>query len=467
MKTILFIVNHSAQLKAPLKLILLLKENLNYKPLVYLNFSGGWNLWKEVEICQKNQIHFICDTEGQKQLEKGIDKGSEATSPYFSTVKNREPSFKDRIKLFLLDFFSILVIVRFLNKKIKELEKILIANEISILVLPEDAYGVHPLFNKAAKKLNIPTVLIPFTKSNHLEVLNDYQLVEVNGLNRLYCYISPKWEILYKDRFYMPFSLLKALTLDIVKVSPLNPFVLMGGRADLMLVENEDDIHYYQEAGINLKKMLKTGAIYQDTFHHIIFNYEERKAELFKRYNILCSKPVILCTLFPVATPINDEYGVYDYGTVENAISFWLKPLLECNQFQLWVHPHPRTNINFIKYLEGWHLKVMYEPIETILPFCDIHISGTSATTRMSLTLGKPILCYTDNYVFTDLEKFKGTVTVKTRAEYVNLIAKLKSDFSFFEKLKEEAKANIELFGPMDGKSGERILKVFESIKPI
>ena len=451
MKTVLFIVNHSAQLKAPLKLILLLKENPNYKPLVYLNFSGGWNLWKEIEICRKNDIPFVCE-------------GLNAENPYFVSAKTDSFGIKERVKKLLIQNFSVILGAKFLRKKVNELVLTLKENKVKILILPEDAHGIHPLFAKAASRNGIPTILIPFTKSNHLEILASFPIVKVKGLSWLYCLFRPKWKYNYKVGYYMPFSLSKIITHDIAGLSPIKPFVVTGGRSNLMLVENEDDVQYYQEAGIDSKKIVKTGAIYQDTFHDILSNFKKTQNDLYKKYNITNYKPVLLCTLFPIATKVTDSYGVLSYGTVDKAIDFWLRPLLECNKFQIWVHHHPRTNTNFVKYLEDWNLKVMAEPIESVLPYCDLVVSGISATTRMALSLGKPILCYTEEVLYTDIEKYRGTVTVNKGEEYLSLIEKLKSDFSFFEKLKEEAKVNMERFGPLDGKSYERILKVFDSI---
>jgi hypothetical protein len=208
--------------------------------------------------------------------------------------------------------------------------------------------------------------------------------------------------------------------------------------------------------------MLTTGAVYQDTFYEILINYDKRKRDFFIRNKIVSSKPVILVTLFPIATPVSAKYGVYNYGTVENAITFWLGPLLACSDFQLWLVHHPRTNLAFVSHLESWNLKVINEPIEVVMPFCDLHLAGTSATTRMSLALGKPIICYTDNSVYTDLSPYRGTVTVKTGPEYREIIGKLKNEKEFFNKLHADAKENSSLFGAIDGKAYERIVNVFE-----
>lgn len=463
-KTVLFVVNHSAQLKAPLRLIILLKSSKKYKPLVYINFSGGWNLWKEIEICKDNDIAFICDEEGYKIINKGIAVKENAVSPYHAVPSQTEVNFRSRFKQKVVSIFSAWIQARYMRQKVKQLKKTLTDCKVDILVVPEDAYGIHALFVKAAKKLGIPSVLIPFTKSNHFELFSSHPVKRLHGISRIYCYFRSNWKINYKGGSYIPFDFSRVLAHELTGISPRQPFSIMGGKADIMLVENADDMNYYGACEIPCDKMVKTGAIYQDEFYHILRDFDSAKKLFYLKHDIKSSKPVMLCTLFPVATPVDADYGIYNYGTVRKAVEFWLKPLIQCDRFQLWVHHHPRTNRIFIDYIESWNLKVIHEPIESVMPFCDIVISGISATTRMALTLGKPILCYTEEVSFSDLDNYTGTVTVGAGEEYIDLINKLSNNETFFEILKRDAKLNMSNFGTLDGKAYQRILEVFDKV---
>jgi hypothetical protein len=462
MKKLLFVVNHSAHLKSPLTLILKLKSDEKFSPIVFLNFAGGWNLWKEVEICKKHEIAFVTDFEGALQHREGLSFRSAATSPYNDLKRQNGWSTWLLFKGFLRKNFAVVLQIRFLLSKVRELEALLKKNQIDALVVPEDSYEIHSILIKAAKNLAISSILIPFTKSNELEILDVYPIRKLSPLSMFYVRLISKWKMVHRNINIIPLPLMKIISLDVMRLSPKQPYLLMGGHSDIMLVENSEDFAYYKKAGIAEEKMLTTGAVYQDTFYEILVEYDKRKRDFFIRNKIVSSKPVILVTLFPIATPVSANYGVYNYGTVENAITFWLGPLLACSDFQIWLVHHPRTNLAFVSHLESWNLKVINEPIEVVMPFCDLHLAGTSATTRMSLALGKPIICYTDNAIFTDLSPYRGTVTVKTGPEYMEIIDKLKNEKEFFNKLHADAKENSSLFGAFDGKAYERIVNVFE-----
>jgi hypothetical protein len=462
-KRLLFYVHVSSHLKAALKLIEKLKTSERYEPIVYLNYGGGWNLRKEVTLCKQLSIPFITDSVGaaDPDSKKGLEADDYLETPYYTPKRGSNTrSIKERVKGFVIKSLPVFVYWYYSRKRISEFMEFLSTNDIDAVILPEDPYDDTAFMVKAARNLQRPSVLIPFAKSNH----DDIPKVKMTWLSKLFCSVFPKWKMSFKGVEYMPAKLSTVIVTELMQIAPVQPFSRMGGRSQVMLVENEDDLIYYKENGIPEKKMIKTGAVYQDVFVEILAAKSDFKTNLCAKYKIVDRRPVILCNLFPIATPVDQVYVGYDYSSVREAISFWLDPLLAAKNFQVWINHHPRTTIEYVKYLEKLDLKVIYEPIEDVLPLCDLYVTGASSTNRMALTLAKPIVCYTEEFVYTDLDKFKSATVPNTKPEYLAAIKKVTEDEAHFKYITACAKEDAKNFGPIDGTSYERILSTFDSL---
>jgi hypothetical protein len=129
------------------------------------------------------------------------------------------------------------------------------------------------------------------------------------------------------------------------------------------------------------------------------------------------------------------------------------------------LRPHPRLTDEEIGHLENFGVKVSRWDTATLVPLCDLFVASVSATIRWAIACGKPVVNY-DVYQmhYEDYKNVDGVLTVFSKKDFSQSITRLTSDAAYYQQVSKLQKKEMSKWGRLDGKSSERMLKLFDDV---
>ena len=100
----------------------------------------------------------------------------------------------------------------------------------------------------------------------------------------------------------------------------------------------------------------------------------------------------------------------------------------------------------------------------SLIPHCDVYVASVSATIRLAIAAGKPVInydCY--RYRWQDFAKVAGVITVEDEASFHRELARL-SDPSARDALAARQREFAARANLLDGRAGERMLALVERL---
>ena len=330
-----------------------------------------------------------------------------------------------------------------------------------VLILPEDnvAYPTGALI-RAAKARDVPSLIVPYTIANAEEIAEaywdnpDYSLSRWR--NRLVSRLYPRWIHEHKGRKLLPLPPDQILVIERLGLAPPQPWVINSGSADCLAVENPFMLRYYLAAGLPRDTMVVTGALADDVLFHSLDRPTGGPEPPSRR-------PVLLCALPP------DQYRsrrrTAEFDSYETLVRAWATELIEARGFEVVVRLHPRTLKEDLPYLESeYGLRVATDDTAALVAGCDVFLASVSATIRMAIAAGKPVInydCY--RYRYSDFVDVPGVVNVEDRGAFRAALTRL-ADGRSREKLAARQREFAAREFPLDGRSGTRLLAVIEAL---
>jgi len=370
---------------------------IGYVPVFYL----------EVDVSDKNTLvnrvsldgYFFTDGTKSYPPEVNISSSKEFVKPsiyQFSNAQFKTPSYQKVRKYFArlkaLVFFPQLL---YISQKAYVTKKIINSIKPSLLITAEDIGYGSPYLVSAAKKLNIPSIVCPFSMANSEEYIFSKTLYNIYPSNRsiaskinffLITTFFPTWVKECNGRKYTKSDyFLIPLVCYFFGGYVLNPWTITGGKSDVVFVESDFIKDYYVKAGTCSEKIKIVGA------------YRDRKANFraddkFSLAKKIGADAALKWVVFsPSPDHINND--VYpDYATMfTNVIG-----LMQHANVVVIVSLHPRLkkeDFNFIS--ESYQQLVLVEgQVEMLIEFCDLFIASGSASIRYALAFRKPIINY-------------------------------------------------------------------------
>jgi hypothetical protein len=329
-----------------------------------------------------------------------------------------------------------------------------------LLAASEDVY-LYVLI-KTAKDLMIPSVIIPFTIANAREPAEAYfdrpeHIVSASMINKLVARKYPHWVYEHRDR-----KLLRNPAYDIVAIehlgfAPSSPWTY-NSEGTVIAVENDFMFKYYRKEGLTPERMVVTGALYDDLLVKVRKDADRLRAVLYRELELPSDRPLLLCALPPSQFPRKCEFNDY-----EQMVCFWMQTLASLSGWNIIVRPHPRMTDEEIEPLRKFGLAITNRDTASLVPLCNIYVASVSATIRWAIACGIPVVNY-DVYQM-DYEDFKevgGVVTVNDGDSFITILKNLTSNHDYYEEVANRQRMEMAAWGKMDGKSGERMLKLFE-----
>ena len=441
----------------------LLKESQKYSPLIYLDGSRH-DLKSIQEECEENSYDYVLDTDNSIKRESLTSRSHER-----EPSQNTESKIAVKPRSFLIEFLSY---SRFLKSTFRFFLRLLKENEIQLLLVTRDGIGHnYNILVKAAKRMNISVVIIPFTVANAVEpalkIYLDYNHRIKSGIARMVASIYSNWVYKFRGSKLLRLRAPHILASELFGFGTKQPWLDYSGNADFIAVESEFMKDYYLSENIPNAKLKFTGSLYEDKLTVNIKNGENEKRALFDKYGWDISKKLILCAFPPIyegREKLLDQNYFY-FKTLGELIDFWIDSLVSCSNAQVIINPHPRSKLKFMKHIEEKGVVIITDELVKLMPLCDIFVASMSATIRMAVACGKPVLNYDMNkYGYTDFIDIAGVITVEEKDQFEQELKKLTDQEEYYKQVEAAQIEKSNYFGTLDGKAKERTLKVLDDL---
>lgn len=331
----------------------------------------------------------------------------------------------------------------------------------AIVIVDEPATIQLFLTVRSAAKMNIPTVVIPYSISNESEPLESYKDNPRHIVSkRMTPYIKklfPRWCRFYEGNLLIRLPIESIIIWKLFNLQDDNPWMYCTGYSRAVVATSEFHKQYLQRSGVPSEKIINLGTLCDDV---LATSFLKRKARK-ERTDEVHEKPLLLCGLPP------DQSRETVYGSYTDFLLAWADCLLKAEKagWQVVVRPHPAVKDDAVQLLKDKGLSVSFEDTASLIPIADIYFTSISSTIRWALACGVPVINH-DIYMYnySDFEDASGIFTtiepVKMQVELERLINNLEELGHVQRALSKER----EFWGYLDGKNGDRLLSFLDSI---
>jgi len=357
---------------------------------------------------------------------------------------------------------------RYIQKEIKNANKILSKEDYKLLVLGGDNIGHNTsIFIKQFHKKKIKSIIVPGWMAGPMEAYqsvryNHANQVKTNPCNYIFSIFNKKYLYTYGGHTVIRWPCGEILAMKIFNLIPPEPWLLNSGSADLILSES-NFMHCYMQS-INLKSVLSvvTGSVSHDLLYKISLKKQQLKKKLFKNCNFDYNKKLVL-----IAMPPNMLYGKgrleCEFRDYSSLVEYFIDTVASVNKFNIIISLHPSTQSTEFENIKCSNAFISTESVIELIPLCDLYIASVSATIQWAISCSKPVINYdVYKYKYTDYLNTKGVVNIYTKVGFKTSIKKFTSDKYFLKKYQEQ-KSESKFYGVLDGYSFERIKSIFKS----
>lgn len=314
-------------------------------------------------------------------------------------------------------FFSL-----FLMQKVKQL---LLQNNPDVVILGTDNAYSSPFFVSEAKKLNIRTVVIPFSLSNSEELLyacrRKTSHFKFNFFTRNYIRKYSRWfveDCLNADKFFLCPTEFHFLILEILRIAPDNPWVICGGNSDFVLVNSQFEKDYYVRSGISESRIM----IYNST------TSEDRNLSIDGIGQL--THGYILWSVPP------DHLNSKIFASLELLVEWHLNFFRDISR-KIIISPHPRLPFDFFESFNiPPNVSISTQSIHHLISGCAYFVASQSATIRFALAKRKFIINFKMyNLPYTEYSNLPMVYEVESKEDFENAIYEMQAGvlFSGFE----------------------------------
>ncbi len=455
-QNILFLINVDAYFKQLFPIVLHLKQNTDFNPILYfpLNYPS---IEKHLKQCDENNIYYISSYKENDNI---------------NVLSNNKLDYKKYLKK-IKPLNKILIITKTVLGRLKYFirEKNIAKNIINkykckLLVLGGDNIGHNTdIFIKVFKAYGLKSIIFAGWMASPLEAYeaNKYNKrlhINANLLNKLFAKINNN--LVYGDDDYkiLRWSVYEYILKHIFGTIPTKPWVLHSGDADLIIAESVAMRNYMIKEGLNSIKIDIAGTIHHDSMSKIIKNKNKALDELYEKY--ILNKNLKICL---VALPPDLLYG---YGRPEcefkdyiELVEIFLGEIVKLNSYNIIVSIHPSSSnkeLSEVSFLND--VVITEKDITELIPLCDIFIASVSSTIQWAICCSKPVINYdVYKYKYTDYNDVKGVIYTDNKIGYKEILNKFQEE-EFYERISTLQYEEAKNWGKLDGKSIDRILDI-------
>ena len=335
----------------------------------------------------------------------------------------------------------------------------------SIIILFEDnAEHDTGIWISCAKEQGIPSLIIPFTIADQIEPAEAHYhdplfWADADVLNGFAARIYPKWTFKYRDRLLIRRFASRVIAAESLGFAQPDPWVLNSSYATCMAVESHATFNFYEQLGVANSQMRLTGSFVDD----VVFEANHRRAQLQQELGLDAERPMLLCGFPP--NQLTDGRGKSEFKTFDELIVYWMEQLRKLDGWQVVIRPHPAMARTDIDTLLTFPFVVSEMDTAKLIPLCNIYNTSVSSTIRWALACGKPVLNFdVFQYHYREYADETAVWTTHSGTEFSDCIERIVKNRSLLDQLSILALACANKWGTIDGRSGDRIVQLMDSI---
>lgn len=461
---VLFFIHFNSYFANLFKIARLLKEEGTYDPII--SFATDYpNRGLDLKECAKHSIT-VFDSKGDLLIDTQF-------VPVDKTKKTARKAFlPERIQKFLRDFKQVFLRFRFWKRRLRELENFFQKEKISLLVLGGDIAGTDTAaVIKAGHRNHIKSVGFVNWLGKYEAALiyrsnPDYHVHSF--FNKLAAKLYPRWVHYHDGQEYLKLPGPEILVLELLKLAPVNPWVLHSGELDAIGVEG----NVMREAAIamelNPQRIHATGSMQNDEMFEIKNHKQNYVRKLYRDLGIQNDKPILLTALPPdflYEVSGNHMCPDCDFRVYSDLVKFWIGSLGKVTTHQVIVSLHPSVDPEKFRYIEGFGVKIADKRIPELIPLADIFIACVSATINWAIACGVPVINYdVYRYKYSDYVNAPGVLTIEEQSEFLELVHQMTANSKFYQKMKKTQEDDAPRWAVLDGLTKERISAIIHSL---
>ncbi len=352
----------------------------------------------------------------------------------------------------------------------EEISELIQCQRPVLIILPEaNIFYDSQFVIRAAHLASVRVVILPFTIVNTLEWAEAFFDIPIynadRGWNRLFARAFPRWVLEHKGRrLILPFA--HILGCEYFDMVPAIPWLINSGNADAIAAESYFMSDYYLNAGIEKDKVRFTGALSDDKLFALLNERDVHRTALGERFGVPIRERIFLIGLPPDQFGGGKRQGC-EFDSYKELIRFMVGMVasLSGSKVTVLVNLHPRVKLADVVWLSALGATIIDEPIERLVPLVDVYIAVASATIRLGISSGIPVVNYDAyQYDYDDYKGLLGVCEVKSMRDYESVLSALINDHYFYSKIHAAQKETASSLCLVDGKAGERLLSLFSSL---
>lgn len=343
------------------------------------------------------------------------------------------------------------------------------AHGAGAVVVPEDNFFYFTNFLiRAVHERGGAALVVPFTMVNMLEWAEAFHREPACNasllLNRLVAELFPAWTHEHRGR-RMVLPVQQVIAAEYHGAAPPVPWLINSGEADAIAAESPFMVDYYRRAGIPERQVRLTGALYDDVLHRGLEHAPRAREELYRELGLPPGRPMVLCAMPPnqLSGAGRPQCAYQDYRLILEAFAGPLEELAD--EWNVVVNLHPRITPQEAAVLGGRRLRLSSRNIADLVPLSRLFVASSSATIRLAVTCGIPVINYdVYAYHYDDYRDVPGVVTMTRQEDYAAWVDGLARYPETYESKRAAQAQFARERAVLDGKAGERILALLDEV---
>ena len=320
----------------------------------------------------------------------------------------------------------------------------------------------------AARRANVPTVLLPFaasTQESDAFVRRDAMSLRLDRgplapVCRVFARRNPRHAMDSVHGRMLFFSLWDSLALAGRGLHRTSPWVVGGGDVDIVAVASAQDFDKALSHGIPREGLRMTGQASLDSLHRSWSRRGVLAGALDASYGLRPDRPLAVC-----AVPHLAEHGLRRWSDHEADTRDLFQALADSGA-EVLLSLHPKSESSVYRELAGrYGLRIAKKPLRDMLPAADMFVAGFSSTVRWAAVLGIPTVVFDPARIgYRMYDDLRSVPKLTNATELARELSSLAGDSEARARRAAELRPEGRRLGMVDGKACARIVEVFAEL---
>lgn len=340
----------------------------------------------------------------------------------------------------------------------------------ALLLIGDRHIGLETALVTQANRRGIPSLIVPFALSDresgviYRQAAPDWRRrYGMSGwLNRMMVRLRPGWSFTHGGETLLwqpPAALLAAAFWGLM---PKNPWVLGGGAAWGMAVENQHARNDFIDQGVPRQKIFVTGKARYDRAAKIWQQRRTARQRLCAEWGLDAEKKLLVC-----AVPQFGEHDLLPWEQHWREIEFLFQSfaaLMPHTNVVLSLHPKSDP-AQYAPRAEKHGLLIAQQRYDQLIPISDLLVASYSSTVTLAIAAHVPVVVFDfHNFDYDFFDQVRGIQIVKQREEFQPALQRVLNDPAYYQQLVDGQAQAAEVWARFDGQAAQRTLDFLDEL---